>query len=167
MELIALVVDDEIEVVETVSASLLGLKIFDSVITATTSEGALQECRSLSKQPGIIFSDLILNGEICLEMLKEIKRSNPISVIIPFTGYPDKLFTRDLLSLPIDDFMLKPFTMDELERVAFRACITYIKNIRQTKCILEKINMIKQSLEELRSIEEKLLEFVSGHMNGK
>jgi two-component system, OmpR family, KDP operon response regulator KdpE len=113
-----LVVDDEIEIVRALSRSLTayGYKVF----TATSGEEAVEV--TARRRPDLLLLDLLLPGMSGLEVCRRVRAESnvPIIVISVKDAEHDKVAALDLGA---DDYIAKPFGMNELLariRVALR-----------------------------------------------
>lgn len=65
--------------------------------------------------PDIVISDLFLPGPDGLALLRRIGERHPGTLRILITGHPSTEITREVELAGIDDFLLKPFSAEELE----------------------------------------------------
>lgn len=65
--------------------------------------------------PDIVISDLFLPGPDGLTLLHRIGELHPGTLRILITGHPSPEITREVEEAGIDDFLLKPFSAEELE----------------------------------------------------
>ena len=77
--------------------------------------------------PDIVISDLFLPGPDGLTLLRRIGELHRGTFRILITGNPSPEITRDVDEAGIDDFLLKPFTAEELED-ALRQLLARRKN---------------------------------------
>lgn len=65
--------------------------------------------------PDIVISDFYLPGQDGLALLRRIGERHPGTLRILITGHPTPDITRAVEQAGIDDFLLKPFSIEELE----------------------------------------------------
>jgi two-component system KDP operon response regulator KdpE len=104
-----LLVDDETTLLRTLSMNLRA-RGYD-VRTAATGELALAEARE--HRPDAVILDLGLPDTSGIEVLRELRRYDPVPVIVLSArhGSDDKV---EALDLGADDYVTKPFGIDEL-----------------------------------------------------
>lgn len=125
-----LVVDDEPQILRVMSASLPP-RGYD-VKVATNGPEAL---KMVEKQmPDLIILDLIMPGMLGFEVCKIIRKTSAVPIIIlSARGVEfDKIAALDLGA---DDYVIKPFSMDEL-LARMRAVLRRSHNIEETEAVL-------------------------------
>ena len=65
--------------------------------------------------PDIVISDFFLPGSDGLTLLRWIREHHPGTLRILITGHPSPEITHEVEQAGIDDFLLKPFSAEELE----------------------------------------------------
>ncbi|MEA5468027.1 response regulator [Spirulina sp. 06S082] len=107
-----LVIDDQ-KAIRTQIVAILRSEQY-KILNAENGEAGIE--LAIQKQPDLILCDVIMpkvNGYEVLDRLRE----NPKTATIPFifmTGLSDKESNRKGMELGADDYLLKPFTADEL-----------------------------------------------------
>ena len=88
-----------------------------AVTQAASGEAAVE---ALGKQYyDLVISDLEMGGLSGIEVLKKAKAPNPPTRVIILTGNSDVRYAIQAIRHEVDDYLLKPFTVDELlERVS-------------------------------------------------
>jgi signal transduction histidine kinase/CheY-like chemotaxis protein len=105
-----LVVDDEIDVLE-LCERLLNREGY-SVQTAGNGWEAIEKAR---QQPfDLLLTDVKMPGITGLETAQAIKELHPHVVCVTMTGYSSMGMAIEALRLGVDEFVVKPFTPDEL-----------------------------------------------------
>ena len=104
-----LVVDDEEHIVELVAMYLNKEKLV--VVTASDGPAAIEQFRKES--PDLVILDIMLPGIDGLEVLKELRRTSPVPVIM-LTARESEVDKVVGLELGADDYMTKPFSPREL-----------------------------------------------------
>lgn len=90
----------------------------------------------------VILLDLKMPGLSGVEVLEQIKKNNPETIVIIITGYPSVESAVQTMKLGAYDYLTKPFTPDELRIVIRRA--------------LEKRNLALENIYLKRKHEEEL-----------
>jgi len=143
-----LVVDDE-EMIRRSYQEILELSGFE-VDTAQDAFDAERIC--LSQSFDAIFADIFMPEMDGIELLENIKESQPDTPIILFTGMPSVETAADAIRLGASDYLTKPVRHEVIVSSATRAVET--KRLRQEKRRLEKENLAYQeNLENL--VEER------------
>ena len=108
----AIVVDDEVSILEAVKAILQaeGLQIF----TTTSSLTALEQLRNDTFD--IIISDLKMPEMDGLELFDRVKEVSPDSLFIMITAFATVASAVDAIKRGMYDYIPKPFTPDEVAR---------------------------------------------------
>ncbi|MEA1966629.1 MAG: response regulator [Thermodesulfobacteriota bacterium] len=116
MEIKVLVVDDEMDFLETI-VKRLGKKQLDAV-GVSSGEDALVKIKE--KYFDVILLDIKMPGGMDgLEALKEIKKERPLSEVILLTGHGSVESSVEGMRLGAFDYILKPAKFEELcEKIA-------------------------------------------------
>jgi len=109
-----LIIDDEREICESIKKPFeyLGFTTF----IATTEKKALNVFRQ--KNPRIIFLDILMPDSDGLELLQKFKKMDPRVIVIMVTAKGDTETRDRAIELGADEFMSKPFEIDDLRSVA-------------------------------------------------
>jgi CheY-like chemotaxis protein/glycine cleavage system H lipoate-binding protein len=113
-----LVVDDEQIVLDSIRKHLRNEAEY-SVTTVTSVAEALEILKSDSTQ--IVLTDLMMPEIDGLEFIKIVKDINPSILMIMITGYATINTAIQAMQLGAFDYLAKPFTRDELQKVVKRA----------------------------------------------
>lgn len=113
----ALVIDDEPVVCQSLRKILT--KQSFNVEEAFSSESA--EAKLQNKEYDLIFVDLKMPGKDGMEMLLSIKAKYPNTPVIMITGYASIETAIEATKLGAYEFLSKPFTPEELNKVALEA----------------------------------------------
>ncbi len=106
-----LVVDDEIDVGNVVKELLSNLGF--NAYSVTSGKSALKEIRN--RDYTFLITDINMPELNGIELIKIVKREIPYINVIAMTGY-DKNYTYiDVINEGANDFIIKPFEIDELE----------------------------------------------------
>ncbi len=119
----ALVVDDD----ETIRDTLYEL-LSESYIcqTAETAEKAV--ARLQADTYDVVLTDISMPGLSGLELLGQIRQRFPNTPVIVISGISDQEHAQGLIKLGAFDYLLKPFSLDEVEKSVKRA-IEYRKRL--------------------------------------
>ena len=112
-----LVVDDESIVGKRLKQVFS--KIGFEVETYTEAAPALA---AMAEKPfDIVVTDLKMNGMDGMEVLKKVRDMNPRTQVIIITGYASTETAELARQQGVFEFLAKPFRLDELKQVIFRA----------------------------------------------
>jgi len=111
-----LVVDDEIGPRESLR---MLLKPAHEIRTADGADAALEEIRRF--EPDLVILDVKMPQIDGLEVLRRIKRSNPSLEVVMITAYASLETVKQALSYGAFEYLIKPFTRQDLEDVVARA----------------------------------------------
>ncbi len=139
-----LVIEDDIQVLSSLS-ELLSSAGFQ----VNTAENGLKGLKSaLDNQPDLVICDVIMPGLDGYGVLKEL-RAHRLTVNIPFiflTGLASRQDQRQGMNLGADDYLLKPFTLEEVlaainTRLAKQASVTqhYVTELKEAE---ERLNSL-------------------------
>ncbi len=109
-----LVVDDEREICDSIKKPFeyLGFTVF-AATTAKKARSVMQK-----KRPKIVFLDVLMPDVDGLDLLKEFKAIDPNVIVIMVTAKGDLKTQNKAIELGADEFMRKPFGIDDLRSVA-------------------------------------------------
>jgi two-component system response regulator AtoC len=108
-----LVVDDE-KIIVNLLREFLQRKSYE-VITASDGAEALEKVRSES--PKVVLLDINMPGMSGLDVLQNIRQSDPQVGVIMVTAMADEELGRSALSAGAFDYIMKPFDLEYLEKV--------------------------------------------------
>ena len=104
-----LVVDDEPQIRRSLQVNLE--RSGYAVETVESGEGALNSFRN--RHPDVVILDLIMPGMGGVEVVRRIRESSTVPIIV-LSAMGEEARKVDALELGADDYMTKPFGMDEL-----------------------------------------------------
>ncbi|MDX1523162.1 MAG: response regulator [Anaerolineae bacterium] len=139
-----LIVDDEIDVLE-LCARILRSKGYD-VQTAQDGREAIDLANG--QHFDLLLTDIKMPGMSGLDIARALRKSDPGVICIAMTGFGTIDMVLDALKLGIDEFILKPFTPQELKTTLLKAT---------EKERLRKENFRLRSLIPLFELNETLL----------
>lgn len=113
-----IIIDDQKACIKQLSEDLKAYAFVDVVGTFESAESA--KSIILQLQPDLMFIDVEMPEKTGIEFVAEIRNVLSPSVNIVFFSAYDK-YMIDALRLSIFDFLVKPYTKDELDAVVFRA----------------------------------------------
>lgn len=137
-----LIVDDELEIREVLAKIVQSLE-YECEVTEN-GQNALDLIRQ--DKFDLIISDIHMPGMDGLELLREAQRTNDDIPFIMITGYNKKYSFDDVIEAGANDFINKPFTINELK-------IKLNRIFKERRLALQN----KQLLEEQISINKQLL----------
>ena len=105
-----LLTDDDFITVEGVRANLET----EGYHVTKASSGAMAIQKIIQKDFDLVITDLVMTPVNGMEVLKKAKEVNPDTMVIIFTGHADITSAIDALRLDADDYLTKPYEVDEL-----------------------------------------------------
>ena len=135
-----LIIDDELTTLNTLRMLLRTCGV--EVVSATDGEEGLKVFREVGAS--IVLADMRMPGMNGIELLKEIKRIDPMAEVIAIAGHGEMDVALRALQNSASDFISKPFRADALEIVLARA--------------KERISLKRQLQEFTLSLQEKVAE---------
>jgi DNA-binding response OmpR family regulator len=105
------------------------------VVTAATAEDALTRLSVVSVDLALI--DLKLPGLSGVELLRQLRQSSPNTVAVIITANPSTNSAIEALRLDAFDYLLKPFTLDQVED-------TVQRGLEQRRQRLEREMLLRQ-----------------------
>ena len=115
-----LIVDDEREITEILSDLLSGT--YDCR-TANSAEDALKTLAQTDVQ--LVISDITMPGMSGLEMIPQVRRFSPNTVVVMISGMQTVESAIEALRLGAFDYLMKPFDLRHVEAVVKRALEHY------------------------------------------
>ena len=130
----ALVVDDD----ETIRDTLYELLSEDYICqTAETAEKAI--ARLQADTYDVVLTDISMPGLSGLELLGQVRQRFPFTPVIVISGISDQEHAQGLIKLGAFDYLLKPFSLDEVEKSVKRA-VDYRKRLIEASAQDEPLN---------------------------
>ena len=111
-----LVVDDELSVRD--SLRMIFKKDYQ-VITAGSAKEAWEKI--LSEEPELIFLDIIMPQKDGMELLKEVRESQPLTPVVMLTATKTVKTAVEAMKLGAYDYITKPFDIEEIKIIADKA----------------------------------------------
>ena len=119
-----LIVDDNEDILEFISRAIK--KIIKNVKIETITEGFIAGKRIAEFKPDLLILDIKLPGMDGFEVLKHLRVGAGLPAhnmkIIAITGYPSKETKEKILKAGADDYLTKPFTVEELKQKIENLC---------------------------------------------
>jgi len=141
-----LVIDDEVFVRELLE------EYFDrldhEVTTADSGEAGIEAVRAAKF--GVVLVDLKMPGKDGIETLREIRRIDPLCLIVIMTGYPTIDSSIEALRAGAYDYIIKPFKLSELREVVDRAGREYRLKVEVDR-IQQNIETVEGELRDYRA----------------
>lgn len=141
-----LVVDDEVGPRESLR---MLLKPQYEVRTADGARTALQELADF--RPDLVILDIKMPGMDGLEVLRRIKRVDPSIEVVMITAYASLETVKTALSHGAFEYLIKPFSRQDLEEVVRRA-------LGRRQAELGQRNQVARLVEEMRRLASKTRE---------
>lgn len=115
-----MLVDDEKWVLEDLK-SIINWEVegFTVSVAVTDSEAVANLCRHI--KPDIIISDISMPGMTGLQLLRDIKRTNPDIIFIMISAYSEFSYAQEAIKYGASDYLLKPIKAKELKEALHRA----------------------------------------------
>jgi len=146
MENTILLVDDEAGI-----RRVLGISLADRGYIVHTAGSGEEAMRLFEKnQPSIVLTDIKMPDMDGIELLQRIKRRNPDTEVIMFTGHGDMNLAIKSLKYEATDFVTKPIDDDVLEIA--------LKRAREKIFLRQKLKQHTENLEKL--VAEKAQQLV-------
>ncbi len=125
---------------------------------ATTASGAFEKIASF--QPHLVLTDHEMPGKTGLEMLHELRKQQNYVTVLFISGKTDPKLIADVLRAGADDFIKKPFRMDELlarVEVAMRVNEVHQHLLAANQRLLELVELDDLTgLYNMRSMYDKI-----------
>jgi len=109
----------------------------------------------------ILITDLMMPGMDGIEVLEEVKRLHPESIVIIITGYASLDTAIQAIRGGAYDYIRKPFKLEELE-IAIQHASEKISLIRDNRFLLEKLRETVNELNHLQETWDKHLANILG-----
>jgi len=117
-----------------------------TIAMAEDADEAIAYARDIPFTVAIV--DIFIHGMDGIELANELKRINPALIVIIMTGHPSLDSALSALKQGVQDYLIKPFSLDQLEE-SIQRCL------RERK-ILEENSELKKNIEAL---EDKIREY--------
>lgn len=112
----AVIIDDDIATVQGLTRSVRWERFGIQVVgTAMNGKEGLEQIEA--HRPDIILTDIfmpVMNG---IDMLKELREAGNTAEVVILSGYEDFKYAQSAVKLRVNDYLSKPATLDEIERV--------------------------------------------------
>lgn len=151
-----LFVEDEQEILDLFCHALSGESFVGDVTCVPSAEDAqlIVSERGFGRPFAVALIDLVIPGKVsAIDLAHYIRRVTPDTIIVAFTGYPDRLFSQAVLEVPFDDFLLKPLPSEKLRQSVWSYCSRFVRRRRLTECLERKETCYRDALDRLREIE--------------
>jgi CheY-like chemotaxis protein len=125
-----LFVDDEPALIDAGQEMLASLGY--RVTACTSSEEALNHFKANPERFDLVITDLNMPGMTGDRLAQEIMRLRPVTPVILFTGYSDRVSRKRFIEMGIQDCLMKPLTRKDLaasiRRILDRPSVTVANN---------------------------------------
>lgn len=163
-----LVVDDEVTMREVLFRSLKAdgyeTRVAGSVAEALTV---------LDREPAdLVLSDVMMPGATGLELLEQIKECYPDTAVVMVTALADIQAAIDALKLGAADYLLKPFSLDQVDLSVSRA-LTQRRLVLENRAyqvelerkVAEKTRALTRALEEMERTYDATIEVLGAALD--
>ncbi|MCQ2510217.1 MAG: response regulator [Lachnospiraceae bacterium] len=129
----------------------------DRVFTARGGRSALQIINQ--ENPDILITDIQMSGLSGIELVEIIRDERHNCKVVFLTGYDKFEYAKEAIRLQVDEFLLKPFQVEEVEAVVKKLC-SKIEKERQERALgkLALGRMLEQAcngqMQELESLSK-------------
>jgi two-component system, NtrC family, response regulator AtoC len=122
----ALIIDDEELTLRTISRGLRqdGFEVF----TALSGEDGVKVFQE--EKPDLILLDIVLPGIDGVEVLRQIKQSNPTAIVIMMSAYHLVERAVEAMKLGAFDYLVKPFHLEDMMNILHRAAEVLALRVR-------------------------------------
>ena len=122
----ALIIDDEELTLRTISRGLRqdGFEVF----TSLSGEDGLKVFHQ--EQPDITLLDIVLPGIDGIEVLRQVKETNPTAIVIVMSAYHFVERAVEAMKLGAFDYLVKPFPLDDMTNTLHRAAEVLALRVR-------------------------------------
>ena len=153
MEFSILIVDDDTNLL-SVLKTLFG----ESHAVTTCSDGseAVEICKK--SHFDVVLSDIIMPGASGLDVLKQVRKSDPNTIVILITGYASLETAIDAIREGAYDYITKPFKLEQLKNVVKNA-LERVQLSRENQRLLEELQEAHRQINLIKGImgiEERL-----------
>jgi CheY-like chemotaxis protein len=153
MEFSILIVDDDTNLL-----SVLKTLFAESHAVTTCSDGseAVEICKK--RHFDVVLSDIIMPGASGLDVLKQVRKSDPNTIVILITGYASLETAIDAIREGAYDYITKPFKLEQLKNVVKNA-LERVQLSRENQRLLEELQEAHRQINLIKGImgiEERL-----------
>lgn len=152
-----LIVDDEKIVRKGIKRSV-DWNLMDMEVAAEAENGIEALEQAELNHPNIILLDIYMPLMDGLEFARIMKQRDPGVYIVIITGYDDFEYVRTALRMGLDDYVLKPVTREDVQRILEKA-VDVLKN-RVSVRVESKSDRIERVLNDILKSESGCLEMI-------
>ncbi len=133
-----LIIDDDINIIETIKRRL----IFENNLDAIGTTNPLEGIEIIKKEKiDIVLTDISMPEMDGITVLKKIKIIDGLAQVIIMTGYSNSNMAIECLQFGANDYLLKPF--EDMDYIVKLINITIEKIIRWKKIIIRSSKNVK------------------------
>lgn len=163
-----LVVDDELAMREVLARNLKAVG-YETRAAASVAEAMA----ALEREPAdLVLSDVMMPGGTGLELLERIKARDPDAAVIMITALADIQAAIDALKLGAADYILKPFSLDQVDLSVSRA-LTQRRLVLENRAyqaelerkVAEKTRALTRALEEMERTYDATIEVLGAALD--
>jgi len=109
----------------------------------------------------ILIADLVMPGANGIQVLNEVKRSNPDRIVILMTGYASIDSTIQAIRGGAYDYIRKPFKLEELD-IVIKNASEKIGLVRENRALLQRLKDTVEEMNHMRNFWEDHLSNMIG-----
>ncbi len=149
-----LVVDDE----ASLRSLLAEILIQEGYLTRAVPDARIALEMIGTGEYSVVFSDIRMPGMNGLELLKEIKRHDPMIEVVIITSHASLETAVEALRAGAYDYLVKPFDDISIVASCVRRLIQKVRLEKENRCLIETLKMKNQRLEEANQMIHQLHE---------
>lgn len=109
------IVEDEVFALRTLSRKIIDLqKDYEIVGTATDGTEALPKIKA--SKPAVVLTDIRMNGMDGLTLIQKMQEEKISALPVIISGYQEFEYAKQAMHLGVEDYLLKPVELAELEK---------------------------------------------------
>lgn len=112
----------------------------------------------------VILTDIRMPGQDGLSLVRWVRKLNPNMGIIVITGYPSIDSTIQALRAGVCDFLVKPFSLEEVKMVVGK-CLEKLRLAQNLARTNEALTQVNQELERTNYLQTQFLSLVSHELH--
>jgi len=123
--------------------------------TATNGEEGMAMIREV--KPDIVLTDIRMPFMDGIEMMKTVQREMPWIKLIFISGYTDFAYAQEAVRLGAFDFIVKPFTKDQVQEAVLKATAALQRERSQAEQMQHMERKLRESMPYLRQEHMRLM----------
>ncbi len=163
-----LIVDDEMTMREVLFRNLRAVG-YQTRVAGSVAEALA----ALDREPAdLVLSDVMMPGGTGLELLEQVKARYPDTAVVMVTALADIQAAIDALKLGAADYLLKPFSLDQVDLSVSRALTqrrlvleNHAYQVELERKVAEKTRALTRALEEMERIYDATIEVLGAALD--